>query len=99
MKRLALMPLVALAAGCVVRTYQPAPPPYGPPPAPPPPVAQEPPPAYAPPPTYVPPPPPPAPRVFYGGEHAIPASAGGGWCYISSPHEHDYYPDVLDNFS
>src|SRR5574341_582777 len=41
-------------------------------------------------------PPPPTVRVFYGGQHMIPASAGGGWCYIGVPHEHEYWPDNLD---
>ncbi|HSM91317.1 MAG TPA: hypothetical protein VLT47_00435 [Anaeromyxobacteraceae bacterium] len=36
-----------------------------------------------------------APRaeVYYYGNHFIPESAGGGWCYIDGPHTHDYYPD------
>ena len=87
MNRFALLTLATLlGAGCVVHTreYVTSP-------------GQE---QYVPPPPQpVPEPmPPPAPmvRVFYGGQHMIPAAAGGGWCYISVPHEHDYWPDNLD---
>lgn len=39
-----------------------------------------------------------APRaeVYYYGNHFIPESAGGGWCYIDGPHTHDYYPERDD---
>ena len=86
MKRLALLSLPALvAAGCVVTTreYVPAPVQEPPPPAP---VVVAP----------QPPPPPPALRVFYGGQHMIPAAMGGGWCYLSGPHEPDYWTGHLD---
>ena len=41
-----------------------------------------------------------APRaeVYFYGNHFIPESAGGGWCYIDGPHTHDYYPDHDDNY-
>ncbi|MGB8932630.1 MAG: hypothetical protein WCC48_15405 [Anaeromyxobacteraceae bacterium] len=43
----------------------------------------------------------PAPRaeVYYYGNHFIPESAGGGWCYIDGPHTHDYYPERDDWFA
>jgi hypothetical protein len=89
MRRLFLLaPLLALVAGCIVRA---GPPVYAsPPPEPPPP------PVYAPP-----PPPPPQPQpvlVWYGGQHYVPESMGGGWCYVEGPHQHPYYPDQYDRY-
>jgi hypothetical protein len=42
----------------------------------------------------------PAPRaeVYYYGNHFIPESDGGGWCYVDGPHTHDYYPDRDDYY-
>ncbi|HEY6105553.1 MAG TPA: hypothetical protein VIV59_06205, partial [Anaeromyxobacteraceae bacterium] len=98
MNRFALLPLAALvAAGCVVHTREYVPQPGQEQPPPPPPQVVEPP--YVPQPEpqpMPPPPPPPMVRVFYGGQHMIPAAMGGGWCYLSAPHEHDYWPDNLD---
>jgi len=44
------------------------------------------------------PPPAAAPRaeVYYYGNHFIPESDGGGWCYIDGPHTHAYYPQHDD---
>ncbi|MGA8890213.1 MAG: hypothetical protein WB493_01505, partial [Anaeromyxobacteraceae bacterium] len=47
----------------------------------------------------VPAPEPLAPQVveaWYGGQHAIPAALGGGWCWVDGPHVHDYFPDPPD---
>ncbi|MCX5729941.1 MAG: (Fe-S)-binding protein, partial [Deltaproteobacteria bacterium] len=50
--------------------------------------------------TVVPDAPPPPPvqvaEVWFGGQHAVPASIGGGWCYYDGPHVHDYFPEPLD---
>ena len=35
-------------------------------------------------------------EVYYYGQHFIPESAGGGWCYLDGPHTHAYYPDHDD---
>ncbi len=43
-----------------------------------------------------PPPPPQVVEVWYGGQHGVPASVGGGWCYYDGPHVHDYFPEPLD---
>src|SRR3990172_12112801 len=85
MRRLVLLPLVALlGAGCIVHARS-APPPesYEPPYEPPPPA----PPPYEPAPVLT---PRPARGLYYYGEHAPP---GGGWCYLEGPHEHDFYPE------
>ena len=85
-----IVPLVALAAGCVVHPVQSYPPPaYAPAP---------PPPEYVPPPApvVVDAPPPVAPlEVWYFGEHFVPDRFGGGWCYDAGPHVHDYFPERM----
>ncbi len=49
--------------------------------------------------TVVPAPPPPqAVEAWYGGQHAVPPGAAGGWCWYDGPHAHDYYPDRPDWF-
>jgi hypothetical protein len=85
MKRflLVLAPVLALATGgCVVRTAQP--------------VVYEP--YQPPPPVYQPPPPAPPPpvEVYYYGQHFLPDSEGGGWCYAEGPHTHAFAPDHDD---
>jgi hypothetical protein len=37
-------------------------------------------------------------EVYYYGNHFIPDSAGGGWCYIDGPHQHDYFPERDDYY-
>ena len=51
----------------------------------------------APPPVYRAPAPAPV-EAWYGGEHFIPDAYGGGWCYESGPHRHDFYPDRPDAY-
>jgi hypothetical protein len=89
MKRLALIlsPLAVLGAACITV-------PAGP-------VAEVPPPPVAYPAPAVYPAPAPAPArgaARYGGEHFVPDAYGGGWCYESRPHHHDYYPDRPDAY-
>jgi hypothetical protein len=35
-------------------------------------------------------------EVAYYGQHFIPESEGGGWCYLDGPHTHVYVPDHED---
>ena len=37
-------------------------------------------------------------EAWYGGEHFVPDAYGGGWCYESRPHRHDFYPDRPDAY-
>ena len=56
-------------------------------------------PAYAnappPAPAYAPPPPL---QISYWDQHFIPEAYGGGWCYLSGPHTHEYGPDQADYY-
>ena len=45
------------------------------------------------------PPPPAVVEVWFGGEHAVPAPMGGGWCWVDGPHVHDYFPDPIDAYA
>lgn len=47
---------------------------------------------------YAAPAPPPRVEAWYGGEHFVPDAYGGGWCYESRPHRHDYLPDRPDAY-
>lgn len=88
MKRLALLlsPLALAGAACVAVPVAEGPAP----------VAY---PAPAPPPQVVYPAPARAPiEAWYGGEHFVPDAYGGGWCYESRPHRHDFYPDQPDAY-
>jgi hypothetical protein len=39
------------------------------------------------------------PTYWFNGNHPIPFSWGGGYCYISWPHRHHYYPTGIDGFA
>jgi hypothetical protein len=89
MKRLVLsLPLVLLAAGCVVHDH----PASGYAPPPPEPVAV---PVPAPPPAPVAAPA----QVWYAGPHFVPDAFGGGWCYEEDAHTHPYFPDRLEVYA